>query len=124
MTKPDAGSIVSRLPVLADGTPAATGMNVSTVYLGETWEAVIVGVSETTIDVRYTNAADHRAKGCTARLRPPREWSFVGWSDESPEPSLVTDASHGEVPLADAWNRESRARALGSDPEPLKRVKP
>lgn len=70
----DLRKIIAKLPQLADGTPATPGLEVWTEYLGERWEARIVNVGETTIDIQYTNAANHRAKGCVSRLRDPNKW--------------------------------------------------
>lgn len=66
---------------MKDGNLALPGMHIKTYYVGNVWEARIVGVGTSTIDVQYTNAANHMAKGCTSRLKDPKDWEFTGEFD-------------------------------------------
>jgi hypothetical protein len=70
----DARTIIDALPKLACGSRAYPGRLIWRTYLGERWEARIVQVGDRTLDIQYTNAANHRAKGCVARLRPASDW--------------------------------------------------
>ena len=67
--------IEAALPKLGDGVLALPGMAIFRDYLCELWEAKIVGVHFTgSIDIQYTNDANHRSKNCTRRAVRPEVW--------------------------------------------------
>lgn len=72
-----ASIIVNNLPRLQDGQPAYPGKIIECDYIGERWEAAIVSVNAVSIDIQYTNNANHRAMGCIAKNARPKEWRSV-----------------------------------------------
>lgn len=59
----DVLNAVQNLPRLACGSICYPGRTIGREYLGNPWEARIVYVGDSTIDIQYTNQGTHASKG-------------------------------------------------------------
>lgn len=81
---PDERNALEALPRLACGLICYPGRMIARDYLGSAWEARIVFVGDSTIDVQYMNQGSHAAKGCVSRLKRPSEWMDLEKFRENP----------------------------------------
>ena len=80
-------NVLEALPRLACGAVAYPGRMIARDYLGNTWEARIRYVGDSTIDIQYTNQGTHAARGHVSRLNDPKAWSAIeNFEKSSPIP--------------------------------------
>ena len=70
----DERKALEALPRLACGSICYPGRLIGREYLGNPWEARIVFVGDSTMDIQYTNQGTHAAKGAVSRLWNPAKW--------------------------------------------------